>query len=529
MIRVWDARTGSRTAKLKGHNGNVRCATLSSDGRLCLTGSSDHTLRLWDLGQQRCVQTISGVHGCSVWSAAMDASWHVCYSGGADGRVYATDLAHRRTVLLFEEDKGVLSLTPDDSGNQGSGLWASTMGSSINRWSADVDWRDEEHVYTPGAASRGAHGHRTSGSYKDSPMSVSPKLTPGRASARMSNAWGKVQGSAHDDPIHKQPSATIKSTPPIVEHKQTSDRLHVLAKDTDGAISLWDVVKCERVKRWDAGGDDLFAEVLKDVNPRVSVPSWFTVDTRTGSIAVSLMPSGAFQAEAYALDMGVDGANDELKCNYGVQTIHMLLRGWKARRLRAMACEAGRELSSDEDDDSHLDFDVNALTPCGDAKVWRLPSRPPSLVCEQRDGEGAALMPVGEMAGSVEEHQALPEWIVEVISEKYRVPDSPKTSFHLAPHDTQPDAPKLSQGRVTAPRVLGIRKVAVYVANRLDLRGEPEDLVDIICAGSVCDPSSSLATVKEFLWKKGSDVELVYRFKDGVDYGGDGGDGVATA
>ena len=115
----------------------------------------------------------------------------------------------------------------------------------------------------------------------------------------------------------------------------------------------------------------------------------------------------------------------------------------------------------------------------------------------------------------------------------YRVPDSPKTSFHLAPHDTQPDAPKLSQGRVTAPRVLGIRKVAVYVANRLDLReksiGEPGDLVYIICAGSVCDPSSSLATVKEFLWKKGSDVELVYRFKDGVDYGGDGGDGVATA
>ena len=71
--------------------------------------------------------------------------------------------------------------------------------------------------------------------------------------------------------------------------------------------------------------------------------------------------------------------------------------------------------------------------------------------------------------------------------------------------------------------------MAVYVANRLDLRGEPEDLVDIICAGTVCDPSSSLATVKEFLWKKGSDVELVYRFKDGVDYGGDGGDGVATA
>ena len=30
------------------------------------------------------------------------------------------------------------------------------------------------------------------------------------------------------------------------------------------------------------------------------------------------------------------------------------------------------------------------------------------------------MMPVGEMAGSAEEHQALPEWIVEVLSEKYR-------------------------------------------------------------------------------------------------------------
>ena len=39
----------------------------------------------------------------------------------------------------------------------------------------------------------------------------------------------------------------------------------------------------------------------------------------------------------------------------------------------------------------------------------------------------------------------------------------------------------------------------------------------------------SLATVKEFLWRKGTDVELVYRFKDGVDYGGSGGGDVEKA
>lgn len=533
VVRVWDGRTGARICKLRGHSGNVRCAALSGDGRLCLTGSSDHTLRLWDLGQQRCVQTVHGTHHCSVWSVAMDASWHVCYSGGADGGVYATDLAHRRSAMLFEEEKGVLSLTLDDSVGA-EGVWAATMGCGIRRWRCDVDWRNDEHAFTPGQ--RGGPGHRLgSGSYKDSPMSVSPKLTPGRASARTSNAWGGKNARAGADPIHASPTATIESTPPIVEHVQTSDRLRILAADADGAVSLWDVIKCERVRCFERGTS--LASAAKETNPRVSVPSWFTVDTRSGSIAISLMPSGAFQAEAYAVDFGVAEANDELKLNYGVQCVHMLLRDWKARRVRAIACENGRAPDSSDDDlndsDSN-DFDVNSLPPCGDARVWRLPSRPPSLVCEQPEGEGGAvLMPVGEMVGSAEEQDALPEWIVDVVAERHRVPDSAKASFHLAPHESQPDAPRLSQGRVTAPRVLGVRKVVNYVVQKLGLDGAaPEDLVDILCGGEVCDPAMSLATVKEFLWRKGSDVELVYRFKDGVDYGGGdggGGGGVATA
>lgn len=536
VLRVWDGRTGARICKLRGHSGNVRCAALSGDGRLCLTGSSDHTLRLWDLGQQRCVQTVHQVHHCSVWSVAMDASWHVCYSGGADGGVYATDLAHRRSALLFEEEKGVLSLTLDShDSSAGDGVWACTMGCGIRRWRCDVDWRDDEHAFTPGHRGGSIPGHRF-GSHKDSPMSVSPKLTPGRAgSARMSNAWGGKNASrAGADPIHGTPTATIESTPPIVEHVQTSDRTRILAADADGAVSLWDVIKCERVRCFERGTS--LADAAKEVNPRVSVPSWFTVDTRSGSIAISLMPSGAFQAEAYAIDLGIAEANDELKVNYGVQCVHMLLRDWKVRRVRAIACENGRAPDSSDDDldlDSN-DFDVNSLTPCGDARVWRLPPRPPSVVCEQPEGEGGAvLMPVGEMVGSAEEQDALPEWIVDVVAERHRVPDSAKASFHLSPHETQPDAPKLSQGRVTAPRVLGVRKVVNYVVQKLglDVNGSraPEDLVDILCGGEVCDPAMSLATVKEFLWRKGTDVELVYRFKDGVDYGGSGGGDVETA
>lgn len=64
-----------------------RALQLDGDGRLLLTGSSDHTIRLWDLGQQRCVQTLA-VHTDSVWALAVGPAFASVYSGGRDGCIY---------------------------------------------------------------------------------------------------------------------------------------------------------------------------------------------------------------------------------------------------------------------------------------------------------------------------------------------------------------------------------------------------------------------------------------------------------
>ena len=53
VVRLWDPRQWDRDgAQLKGHTDNVRARALSASGKLLLSGSSDNTIRLWDLGQQ---------------------------------------------------------------------------------------------------------------------------------------------------------------------------------------------------------------------------------------------------------------------------------------------------------------------------------------------------------------------------------------------------------------------------------------------------------------------------------------------
>ena len=70
----------------------------------CLSGSSDGTIRLWSLGQQRCVATYR-IHDDSVWALQANESFSTVFSGGRDRRVWATDLLNPDCRTLICEEK----------------------------------------------------------------------------------------------------------------------------------------------------------------------------------------------------------------------------------------------------------------------------------------------------------------------------------------------------------------------------------------------------------------------------------------
>lgn len=67
VLRVWDPRHCTKLMKLRGHMDNIKALVLNRDGTQCLSASSDGTIKLWSLGQQRCIQTYR-VHKEGVWA-----------------------------------------------------------------------------------------------------------------------------------------------------------------------------------------------------------------------------------------------------------------------------------------------------------------------------------------------------------------------------------------------------------------------------------------------------------------------------
>ena len=82
-INILNAITGSQSAVLSGHTGEVNCVVFSSDGTSLVSGSDDKTVKLWDIQTGGVIKTFFG-HSEEVYSVSISVGCTTIASGSGD-------------------------------------------------------------------------------------------------------------------------------------------------------------------------------------------------------------------------------------------------------------------------------------------------------------------------------------------------------------------------------------------------------------------------------------------------------------
>lgn len=342
VIRLWDPRSRQKMLKFRGHTDNVRCLLFSNDGSLLLSGSSDGTIRVWSIPQQRCISIIR-VHDKGVWTLQADECFNTVYSGGKDGKIFMTDLKQtNNTSLVCQESDPILRiLLVNRNFSQNnmihrsyhgresplscsrSSLWVTTSNSSIKNWPI----QDFDHLKDYG------------------------------------NNFDRDNTTNHEIPIIKKPDVTIKGNPAVINYHVLNDKRHILTRESDNSIALYDVLtahKLETIQRCENELDtkDNFDFEIKRRFKMIYVPNWFTVDLKTGILCIHIEENEAFSAWVSAKDYGFLSQIDaqDPKINLGRLMLQALFEYWPSTYECPDQAE-NRFINRETSHDNHQSFD----------------------------------------------------------------------------------------------------------------------------------------------------------------------------
>ncbi len=114
-LRLWDVTSGQCLRTFEGHTDSVLSCHFSPDGRHVISGSSDKTLRLWDVTSGQCLRTFEG-HTSSVLSCHFSPDGRHVISGSYDNTLRLWDVTSGQCLRTFEgHTESVLSchFSPD--------------------------------------------------------------------------------------------------------------------------------------------------------------------------------------------------------------------------------------------------------------------------------------------------------------------------------------------------------------------------------------------------------------------------------
>ena len=133
-VRLWDADSGACLRVLQGHSDRVRNVAFSSDGSRIVSSSDDLSVRLWNADSGTCLRVLEG-HSDPVSSVAFSPDGSRVVSGSDDHSVRLWDTNSGASLRVLEGHcYWVLSVafSPD-----GSRIVSGSFDNSMHLWDAD--------------------------------------------------------------------------------------------------------------------------------------------------------------------------------------------------------------------------------------------------------------------------------------------------------------------------------------------------------------------------------------------------------
>ena len=134
-LKVWDLDTGHCRATLRGHTESVFGLAITPDGKVMISSSGDKTLKVWDLETGKSLATLIG-HLSSVWSVAVTRDGRTIISSSDDNTLKMWDLKTGKCHATFtghtDAPRG-LALTPD-----GKKVVSASLDATLRVWDLET-------------------------------------------------------------------------------------------------------------------------------------------------------------------------------------------------------------------------------------------------------------------------------------------------------------------------------------------------------------------------------------------------------
>ncbi len=462
-----------------------------------------------------------------MWCLQYDEGY--VYSSGRDGRVYRTDTRNSLTRLVVDCGEVVTGMcVVDNQGSSGSGA-TSTVAKDV--------WLGFEASSTV-TRYQIESGRGTDGS-SDPSCAVDSSLSP-RKQQKM-HADGNLTRNVRPlvrctgragTPV---PTTSIPGLTRIQSLWPLTDKIHLLARDLEGNVTLLDVTQAREVEKLgsvpDAGAwDELRARMF---DPTQSALTWFQPEASLGVVAGRLLPSSCFLCETYTRHLGHPDAPSDEKINVAELMLKTLFANWR----RGM-------LSRDASDTRGKGGGVGKEGSQGDA------ANPRTTVLPFVDSRDTMVMVSGNHASlpwkknccDMDGTEDVPDWVAScVLNGSYPISKQLKMSFVLLPKQNS-GLPPMGQSSLTAPRVLVVEKMLDYVIKRLKAKGvechkglvmytKRDDVEGTIfttspgqvvleCDGNPVPSNFTMAAIRQWMWKKPDTLRIEYSVcKGGVSIG----------